>query len=436
MDLSSYDLNGLHLLHLAISDLSTSTEKEMHEDIEINSPEFKSLSEKLLYYSILLETAAEEIKKRQSEKLLFSIEDMFRLVGQFDKYVIIYFYRTSESYQTYGEEVHGHIIYGRNARNSLTEIIKNENHQRSDGKILLDTINISEDKINNLKTKGFMASEIFKISTFDHDPNDVVYQKKGLKKIPNTIETTFESRNFDLAAMENLHTSWKIRDGFKILDHEMLRYCVNQIIIGETVSEDMMVKYVKDNDGMFKEQALVQMNSHALHHKLLDTTQKANFNIILNYREQRRIGILKKDLGITDKVFEKFKNDYPSEYSNTRMTLRSFREETLTDKWPKYPIYWDEDRFVHIYGRHYVNYFIIFSTYKGTHFQYTYKDIRRVICLVLDSLREEIEDALSKGKGFNKYGDQGYYFNGDYYTLRIEESGRLMTFFPMANLPC
>ena len=80
-----------------------------------------------------------------------------------------------------------------------------------------------------------------------------------------------------------------------------------------------------------------------------------------------------------------------------------------------------------------MDYFIHFSTYKGTHFSYTDKDIRRVICGVLDSLRVEIQAALSSGKRYDKYGDQGYYFNGDYYTLRIEETGRLMTFFPMAK---
>lgn len=432
MDLSNYDLNGLYLLHMTISEMSNSTESEMHKE-DIHSPKFKELSESLLYYSMLLEVAITEIRKRQNEKLLFSVEDMFRMVGQFDKYVIIYFYRTSESFQNYGEEVHGHIIYGRNSRNSLTEIISQENHPRSDGKILFDTIRIDDEKIKKLKTEGFLASEIFKISTFDHDPNEVNYKKKGIKKIPNTIETTFESGNFDLARMENLQTSCKIRDGYKILDHEMLRYYVNQIIIGEIVSEDMMTRYIKEQDGMFKEQALVQMNSHALHYKLLDATQKSNFNIILNYREQRRIKLLKKDLGITDKVFEKFMSEHPSEYSNVRMTLRSFREETLTGNWSQYPIYWDEERFIHIYGRHYVDYFINFSTYKGTSFQYTYKDIRRLICLLLDSLKDEIEISLFNGKRYDKYGDQGYYFNGDYYTLRIEETGRLMTFFPMAK---
>ena len=131
-------------------------------------------------------------------------------------------------------------------------------------------------------------------------------------------------------------------------------------------------------------------------------------------------------------MFEAFKTAHPDEYKNARMILLAFHYETLTARSTQFPIYWDEERFVHIYGRHYVDYFVNLSTYKGTHFQYSYKDIRRLVCLVLESLKDPIESALSDGKPFNQYGDQGYYFNGNYYTLRIAENGRLMTFFPMA----
>jgi len=433
IDLSAQDLNGLHLLHTTITEMADSTEQEMLQEEDAGSPKFKELSGNLLYYSMLLETALGEMEKRRAEKLLFSVEDLFRLVGQFDKYVIIYFYRSSPSYEIYGEEVHGHILYGLKARTALTAAIAEAEHARTNGKVFLDTINIREDKIHNLKTDGFLASEVYKIQTFNHDPEEVVYQKEGKKEIPHTIEVPFESGNFSLPKMENLITSWKFRDGIKVLDHELLRYYTNELILGEQVPDAPMEKYILDDNGTFKEQALVQLNEHALRHNMLDSEQQLNYLKILKLRVERRIGILKKDLGITDRVFEKFKKEHPTEYKQVQLTFKSFREETLTNDWPEYPIFWDEERFIHIYGRHYVDYFIHFSTYKGTHFSYTDKDIRRVICGVLDSLRVEIEAALSSGKRYDKYGDQGYYFNGDYYTLRIEETGRLMTFFPMAK---
>jgi hypothetical protein len=432
MDFTGYDLSGLDLVYVAFEEQCKFVSKQIEAEEDANSDNFKNLVARFIQFSHLTEITQLEIQKRQGEKLLFSVEDMFRLVGQYDKYVIIKFYRTSDAYKKYGDDVHGNIIYGIKLRNSLTEAIAVENHNRTDGKILLDITGKDISKIQQLKTDGFVASEIYAISTFNDDPNVVVYKKEGVKEIPNTITIPFESGSFDLPRMENMITSWKFGDNSKILDHELLRYYTNQLIIGETVPEEIKEKYLLQDNSIFKEQVLVQMYSFGLHHDLLTQKQKDYFNDILKMRGDRRWAILKKDLGITENVFQKFKTDHAKEYRNARMILLGFHDETLTENSSQYPIYWDEERFVHIYARHYVDYFINFSTYKGTHFQYSYKDIRRLVCLILNNLKEQIEAALSVGRRFDKYGDQGYYFNGNYYTLRIEETGRLMTFFPMA----
>ncbi|MBS1501363.1 MAG: hypothetical protein JST32_04835 [Bacteroidetes bacterium] len=432
MDFTGYDLSGLHLIYTAFEEQCKLTEKQLEEEDDANSENFRNLLTRFIWFSQLLEAAENEVKRRQAEKLLFSIEDMFRLVGQYDKYVVVKFYRTSEAYKKYGAEIHGNIIYGLKLRNTLTDAIAVENYDRTDGNILLAISGNDPSKIQQLKTEGFLASEIYAISTFNDDPEVVAYKKEGKKEIPNTITIPFESGSFDLPRMENMITSWKFGDNSKIFDHELLRYYTNQLIIGEVVADDIKKKYLLNDQSDFKEQVLVQMYSYGFHHDLLNQQQKNHFNTILKQRGDRRWAILKKDLGITEKVFQTFKFTYPEEYLTARTMLIGFHDETLTSTSSQYPIYWDEERFIHIYGRHYVDYFVNFSTYKGTHFQYTYKDIRRLICLVLDSLKEPIEAALSTGRRFDKYGDQGYYFNGNYYTLRIDETGRLMTFFPMA----
>jgi hypothetical protein len=432
MNFEQYDLSGLHLLFAAFEEQWKDAETQLKQETDVNSENFNTLLTRYIWFSQLLEATANEMKRRQSEKLLFSVEDMFRLVGQYDKYVVVKFYRTSDAYNKYGAEVHGSIIYGLKLRDKLTNAIAVRNYERTDGNILLAITGDDTLKVQQLKTEGFQSSEIYAISTFNDDPEIVVYRKEGKKEIPNTITIPFQSGSFDLPRMEIMITSWKFQDNSKILDHELLTYYTNQLIIGETVPEDIKNEYLLDDGKVFKEQVLVQMYAFGFHHDLLNQEQKKHYNQILRQRADRRWTILKKDLGITEKVFESFKAAYPEEYVVARTTLIGFHDETLTPNSSQYPIYWDEERFVHIYGRHYVDYFVNFSTYKGTRFQYTYKDIRRVICLVLESLKEPIEAALSSGKRFDKYGDQGYYFNGNYYTLRIDETGRLMTFFPMA----
>ncbi|MEJ7780843.1 MAG: hypothetical protein WKF68_14775 [Daejeonella sp.] len=181
MDFSGYDLNGLHLLYLSFEEQQNNVTEQMEKEPDINSLNFKDLGGRLLYFSYLAEAVRLEIRKRQAEKLLFSVEDIFRLVGQYDKYVIINFYRSSDAYTIYGDEVHGHLIYGRKLRNALTEAISVEHYNRTDGKILIDTIGKDTPKVKQLKTEGFLASEIYSISTFNHDPNEVAYRKKGVK---------------------------------------------------------------------------------------------------------------------------------------------------------------------------------------------------------------------------------------------------------------
>jgi hypothetical protein len=433
MDFSAYDINGLQLIHA----IAQQNEKEFAAQMEaVSDPEsekIKELAESLLNSSAWSAATLAEIEKRQKEKLNFSVEDLFRQAGRYDKFVSVEFYRNSDAFTNYGENVNGTIIYDRKRRNNLTEAIKVEPHERTDGKILLMSHHEDQQINKQLKTNGFLASEVCSISTFKDDPNQVTYQKPGKKEIPNTINIPFESGSFDLPKMENLITSWKFRDNIKVLDHELHRYYTNELIMGVEVPENIREQFLYEKDSrVFKEDVLIQFYRYGYEYKLLNDEQILHYKEVLKIRGNRREALLKRDLSISNKTFDIFKKDFPDAYRDTRRAFILFQTETLSEHTTQYPIYWDEERFVHIYGRHYVDYFINMSTYKGTHFQYNYKDIRRVICLVLDSLKDDIELALSSGKKYNKYGDQGYYFNGNYYTLRIEETGRLMTFFPMS----
>lgn len=432
MDFSSYDIKGLQLLHTLaqqnVEDFTAQLEKE-----DVKSEKFKGIAEYLLSSSVWAEVVLAEIAKRQKEKLNFSLEDLFGHAGQYDKFVSVEFYRNSDAFGRYGESVNGMIIYGRKHRNELTQRISFENYARTDGVVLLNSTSENREVNEQLKTEGFLASDICTILTFVHDPNEVAYQKPGIKEIPNTIVIPFESGEVDLPRTQNLITSWKFRDRSKILGHELMRYYTNELIMGMEVPEPIKQKFLYEGVGpSLKEDVLIQFYSYGYVEQLLDPQQKNHLNRLLKTRADRREELLKRDLSISDKRFEKFKVDFPDAYRQTRGAFLQFTDETLSEHQTQHPVYWDEERFVHIYGRHYVDHFINMSTYNGTHFQYSFKDVRRLLCMVLESLQKEIEIALSGGKNYNKYGDQGYYFNGNYYTLKIDANGRLMTFFPMS----
>ncbi|WP_316818448.1 hypothetical protein [Pedobacter nyackensis] len=433
MDFSSYDIKNLQLLYTIAEENVKDFTAQMEKEEDLKSEKFKELAGYLLNSSAWAEQVLAEIQKRQKEKLNFSVEDLFCQAGQYDKFVSVEFYRNSDAFGKYGESVNGKIIYGRKQRNDLTQRISVEDHERTDGVVLLNSSSKNQAVNKQLKTEGFLASDISSILTFLGDPNEVVYQKPGIKEIPNTIVIPFESDSFDLPKTQNLITSWKFRDKTKILDHELIRYYTNELIMGEEVPEAIKLKFLYEDSGPgLKEDVLIHFYSYGYEKQLLDQQQKNHLNKLFKSRADRREELLKRDLSISNKRFEKFKLDFPDAYRQTRGAFLAFTNETLSEHKTQHPVYWDEERFVHIYGRHYVDHFINMSTYNGTHFQYSFKDIRRLLCMVLESLQGEIEAALSSGKNYNKYGDQGYYFNGNYYTLKIDANGRLMTFFPMS----
>lgn len=130
---------------------------------------------------------------------------------------------------------------------------------------------------------------------------------------------------------------------------------------------------------------------------------------------------------ITTKHIDKLKKENKEAWMELMKLVYGFEDETLTLwGWTQH-VYWDFERFIHIYLRHYKKFLINESSKdQGTGFQYTLKDIRRIINIVLEANKEEIENRLKVGKGFQIHNDRGHYFNSNYYSMKIDPDGRLM----------
>ena len=65
-----------------------------------------------------------------------------------------------------------------------------------------------------------------------------------------------------------------------------------------------------------------------------------------------------------------------------------------------------------------------------TSFSYKQKDIRRILSIAVKQFENKIQARLSKGLDFRTYGEKALYFNGNYYSMRIESNGRIHSFHP------
>ena len=97
------------------------------------------------------------------------------------------------------------------------------------------------------------------------------------------------------------------------------------------------------------------------------------------------------------------------------------------------PIYWDYESYLHIYLRHCEELEIEGHFERKTNFQYSQKDITRILKIAIENLLPQINERLSQGKEFRIYGNKALYFNGNHYSLHILPNGRVAAFHPMEN---
>ena len=194
----------------------------------------------------------------ETGNLVYSSEDIYNYGGQFDKYMVFWFHYGSDAYSTYGSTAYGHVIYKRKERENLETIIANKNYNKTDGKILIDGACEKEINILRLKAEGFKASEVSQILTHDN-LKEKQYRKKGLKKIPNTIEVPVDFSDWNHEGMVLYNAQMKMRNGWKLLNHDLVElHSYSYVLYPELVAEIIKEKYLlNENKSDFNDDAAI-----------------------------------------------------------------------------------------------------------------------------------------------------------------------------------
>lgn len=95
----------------------------------------------------------------------------------------------------------------------------------------------------------------------------------------------------------------------------------------------------------------------------------------------------------------------------------------------KHQVYWTLESYAHIALRH-VKGLQVGQFTDRTVFPYRAEDLKALVEKVLGCVEEEIahHHKSNPGRPFYLVGSRCVYFNGDYYALRIDPSGRLVNF--------
>ncbi|WP_293744884.1 hypothetical protein [uncultured Pedobacter sp.] len=370
------------------------------------------------------------------EELKYSFQTIFLQIGQYDRYAIFDFKYGSEAFLKYGSTVYGFIIYTPSQRAALKIQTSSEAIPYEDGVIILDGA-LRDQKINKiLRSDGFYVHDIKRLSTMDIGPFTNQYDNTHIKAIPNTITIDFSPDLLDGERMQYMNFINRIKEGIPLISEEKRQYYALMLLLDrERITEEEKQQYlVNPKTGYFYDDVVLTLFKTYASVDDEDGTSRKLVNRALRNRRKERTKFICRHLGIAEKHIDNLKIENKPAWKELMKLIYGFEPETLTLWGWRHHIYWDFERFIHIYLRHYKSFLINESSKgQGTGFLYTIKDIRRIINIVIEQNQQSIEERLDQGKGFHIQNDNGYYYNGNYYSFKIDSDGKLMQFHPQEN---
>jgi hypothetical protein len=388
----------------------------------------------IAYYKQELQKFEDDIAEQRRQFFQFSIEELFYMYGQFDNFVGIEFHKFSEAARKFGRDIGGIFVYGKNERTNLESIIQSDNIPRTNGLVKIDVssnYNLTEEQIRELIEVGFNSGDIHKILASNTQLVNS-YAQTGKKEIPNTININFDPTGTDPSKLALYILNMRLNNSETLIENDWNKYYGYTIYYSPELKE---VEYIKskiyNEDGSQKKEVrfyeLVAKNTNS------DIREKElnELSALLKNRRLERFEILKNELRKNNiNSIEQLKIEHPEIYSEIYKTALVFDDEVLTVGNLPIPIYWDFKSYLHIYLRHCEKLQSDGHFKAKTPFAYTQKDIRRILKIAVEKLISKIQNRLSQGLDFRTYGEKALYFNGNYYSMRIESNGRIDSFHP------
>jgi hypothetical protein len=426
--------SSLYLFHDMVENLLVTAEQTLSETSQDKISEIEQLTTTITYYRQELTNFESEIKEQQKIFFQFSIEELYSMYGQYDKFVGIEFHKFSEATKKYGRNIGGIFIYGKNERQELEDTLTFETVPRTNGLVKLDVssnYNLTNEQIKELIEVGFNSGDIYEISASNTTLINS-YAQKGKKEIPNTINLTIDTSGTDPCKLILYNLNMRLNYGGVLIEGEWNQFCGFSICYSPKLEKVEFIKSKSyDKDGKIKrevrfyELVAKKINSDITEDELNEFSQ------LLRERRIARFEILKSELKKNNiNSLEKFKEEHPSVYTEIYKTALIFDDEVLTFSKSSIPVYWDFKTYLHIYLRHCDELQPDGHFKSKTPFSYHQKDIRRILTIAVEELEDKIQDRLSQGLDFRTYGEKALYFNGNYYSMRIESNGRIDSFYP------
>jgi hypothetical protein len=365
----------------------------------------------------------------------FSLEEIYSMYGQYDKFVTLEFEYDSEEYQKFGFRLMGTFLFDLDDRTELEKTLKKDEIPRTDRKIKFSPSkleNLSAEQKTDLDKNGILTSSINTVWTSDL-PRKNRFRETGKKEIQNVMHIKAP----DFSGWDELN---RVRFGFlnsryskgqALSPQENIQYWAfrNHFEIGKD-REDYKENF-ENNSAEFKEK--VRLEELRIKYQELSISEKEieEFAKLVVQEIIYKNKIIDKEIASATEKIDEISKEFGSELENLKKICRGFDEKIIA--FGEKIIFLEFERFVHIYARH------VSETQIGerfaenkTVFQYKFDDIIQVIKMVIESVNDEIQEHFRQtpDRPFRRMGSRSIYIDGHYYRVQIEPNGMIMDFHP------
>lgn len=368
-------------------------------------------------------------KKREG----FTQEDIYTLCGRDDAVATITLNPESEGYSTLGEDITVCFAYTPKERKALEEDSSSMNGvPRVKAKALLPDYDAAKAEL--LLNTGVNPNDIIQMLVYHGTKLQNTFYSQE-KRSPNVLEIPFEAEGGgrDIGWMYGALVRFREK-GIAITPDEYSEYLAYKLVLDKDGMTEEERNQVFDKEGLINNNDVAWefLNWKKEAGKLTDK-DRHNLAHLKIVRVKERLGKLDELLkGVGG--LKRFSEKYPDKAELIVKKVLGYRQHRYNAV-GRHLLYLDLEGFIHIYLRH-VEELSISGLYpERTKFQLGEKDVEIAIDHVMHALNDEYQIFRENNpdRQFRKYSDQAYYYNGDYYELRVEPNGRLIQFFKIGG---
>lgn len=358
----------------------------------------------------------------------YSLEEVYLLVGRDDRTTGVHIKIGTEAYTHFGSYIVMIATYSQSERLMLTGNLENNITTSGyiKGKYLM--LDIPDEKQKLLESHGILNTDIWKIDYIVGEKPNSFHSNQTRKA--NKILIPFDSMpdGKDFFWMWGFYKQL-VQDGEGISPVERVFHLAGKLIINQSglTAEEKQEVFI-GND--IVEPVEFQYLSIKFQLGTITNEEKRRLSTLLLKRQKECLAILEDQLqksGSSIKILLRTEEDKAIELLYKTI---HYHERRLNVSGKK-AIYMSLKDYLHIYLRHVNDYRVSHLFDKKDKFQWQKDDVEYVIKNVVEKINDNVQEHF-KNNPEARYGlknEDAVYFEGDYYAIFIEKSGRVTTLY-------